>query len=192
MAPASSRRGWPDYLFARLAGIEVQLIPYKGSAEVVQALLTGSVDFIIDGVAASLPLIQSGRLRSLAKLNSRPLSPLPDAAAARRRRRSAGARGHLDLDRPRGARRHAGAVVDKIQREVARIYADPVVAEKLENSGINAVSTPEELSAFFRQEAERWGEVFKESGIKLNSDTRSALSYPRRIPRVLTAARTAH
>src|SRR5215813_14738189 len=47
------------YLFAREAGISVQLIPYKGSADVVQGLLTGSVDFIVDGVAASLPLIQA-------------------------------------------------------------------------------------------------------------------------------------
>src|SRR5215813_5598077 len=47
------------YLFAREAGISVQLIPYKGSPDVVQGLLTGSVDFIVDGVAASLPLVQS-------------------------------------------------------------------------------------------------------------------------------------
>ncbi|MEA3022316.1 MAG: hypothetical protein QOK01_1168, partial [Alphaproteobacteria bacterium] len=66
------------YLFARSAGIEVQLIPYKGSADVVQGLLSGSVDFIIDGVASSLPLIQSGKLRALAKLNGRPLPVLPD------------------------------------------------------------------------------------------------------------------
>src|ERR1043166_8926644 len=66
------------YLFAREAGISVQLIPYKGSADVVQGLLTGSVDFIVDGVAASLPLIQGGKLRALAKLNRRPLPVLPD------------------------------------------------------------------------------------------------------------------
>src|SRR3954470_17342108 len=66
------------YLFAKAAGIEVQLIPYKGSADVVQGLLSGSVDFIIDGVASSLPLIQSGKLRALAKLNGRPLAVLPD------------------------------------------------------------------------------------------------------------------
>src|SRR5215813_5302234 len=66
------------YLFAREAGIAVQLIPYKGSADVVQGLLTGSVDFIVDGVAASLPLIQGGRFRALAKLNTRPLAVLPD------------------------------------------------------------------------------------------------------------------
>src|SRR5580693_8559577 len=66
------------YLFNREAGIDVQLVPYKGSAEVVQGLLTGAVDYIIDGVASSLPLIQSGRFRPLAKLNSRPLPALPD------------------------------------------------------------------------------------------------------------------
>ena len=47
--------------FAKAAGIDVVLIPYKGSAEVVQGLLTGSVDFIVDGVAPSLPPITSGR-----------------------------------------------------------------------------------------------------------------------------------
>ncbi len=57
--------------FAKAAGIEVQLIPYKGSSEVVQGLLTGSVDFIVDGIAPSLPLIQSGQFRPLAKLNNR-------------------------------------------------------------------------------------------------------------------------
>jgi tripartite-type tricarboxylate transporter receptor subunit TctC len=39
------------YLFNREAGIDVQLVPYKGSAEVVQGLLTGAVDYIIDGSA---------------------------------------------------------------------------------------------------------------------------------------------
>src|SRR5262249_5103577 len=62
---------------AKAAGIDVVLVPYKGSAEVVQGLLTGSVDFIVDGVAPSLPLITSGQFRPLAKLNSRPLPALP-------------------------------------------------------------------------------------------------------------------
>ena len=65
------------YLFNREAGLEVQYIPFNGSAPTVQGLLTGSVDYIIDGAATSLPLIQSGKLRALAKLNSRPLTALP-------------------------------------------------------------------------------------------------------------------
>ncbi len=59
--------------------------------------------------------------------------------------------------------------IDKIQAEVVKIYADPATADKLEKSGINAVSsTPEEFDAFFRKEAVRWEKTFKESGIKLD------------------------
>ena len=58
--------------FAKAAGIEVVLVPYKGSSEVVQGLLTGSVDFIVDGMAASLPLIQAGKLRAAGEAQQPP------------------------------------------------------------------------------------------------------------------------
>jgi tripartite-type tricarboxylate transporter receptor subunit TctC len=60
-------------------------------------------------------------------------------------------------------------VIDKFQHEVVRMYADPVIAEKLERAGISAVSsTPEEFEAFVRKELDRWGQLFKDSGIRLN------------------------
>jgi len=157
------------YLFAKSAGIEVQLIPYKGSADVVQGLLSGSVDFIIDGVASSLPLIQSGKLRALAKLNGRPLPVLPDLqplAVAAGLAELEDMSSWIRLVAPAGTPR---AVVDKIAREIAAFYADPVVAGRLEQAGITAVtSTPGEFDAYFRAEAARWSRVFRESGIKLD------------------------
>jgi tripartite-type tricarboxylate transporter receptor subunit TctC len=157
------------YLFAKSAGIEVQLIPYKGSADVVQGLLSGSVDFIIDGVASSLPLIQSGKLRALAKLNGRPLPVLPDLqplAVAAGLAELEDMSSWIGLVAPAGTPR---PVVDKIAREIAAIYADPVVAGRLEQAGITAVtSTPPEFDAYFRAEAARWTRVFRESGIKLD------------------------
>ncbi len=157
------------YLFAKSAGIEVQLIPYKGSADVVQGLLSGSVDFIIDGVASSLPLIQSGKLRALAKLNGRPLPVLPDLqplAVAAGLAELEDMSSWIGLVAPAGTPR---AVVDKIAREIAAIYADPVVAGRLEQAGITAVTTtPGEFDAYFRAEAARWTRVFRESGIKLD------------------------
>jgi tripartite-type tricarboxylate transporter receptor subunit TctC len=49
------------------------------------------------------------------------------------------------------------------------MYADPVIAEKLQNAGISiASSSPEEFDAFVRKELDRWGQVFKDSGIQLN------------------------
>ncbi len=157
------------YMFNRAAGINVQLIPYKGSAEVVQGLLTGAVDYIIDGVASSLPLIKSGQFRPLAKLNSRPLPTLPDVPPL------AEAAGMPELDdmsswialvAPAGTPRD---IVERLQGKVAAIYNDPATNERLIAAGLNPVSsTPEEFDAFFRKEAARWTKAFKESGIKLD------------------------
>jgi tripartite-type tricarboxylate transporter receptor subunit TctC len=157
------------YLFNREAGIDVQYIPFQGSPPTVQGLLTGAVDYIVDGAATSLPLIQSGKLRALAKLNSRPLPALPDVKPLAV---EAALPALDDISTWIGFVAPAGtprAIVDKIQREVVTMYADPVIAEKLEKSGISAAtSTPEELDAFVRKELDRWGRVFKDSGIKLN------------------------
>jgi tripartite-type tricarboxylate transporter receptor subunit TctC len=153
--------------FAKAAGIDVVLVPYKGSSEVVQGLLTGSVDFIVDGIAPSLPLIKDGRFRPLAKMNERPLSWLPDVKYIA----EASGLPLTEMSSWIGLVAPAGtpAIVDKLQREVVRIYADPVVADRLEKAGIFPVTTtPAEFDAFFRSEAERWTRVYKESGIKLD------------------------
>ena len=157
------------YLFNREAGISVELVPYKGSAEVVQGLLTSAVDYIFDGVATSLPLIKAGTFRPLAKLNSAPLPSLPDVAPL------SALVGMPALDDISSwialvaPARTPRAILVKLQAEVARIYADPALHDRLEAAGINPVSsTPEELDAFIRGEAVRWKAVFRESGIELD------------------------
>jgi len=156
------------YLFSKTAGIDAVFIPYKGSAEVVQGLLTGSIDFSIDGVAASLALIKGGKLRALAKLNNRPLSALPDLQPLSV---AANLPGLGEISTWAGLVAPAGtppAIVDKIQRAVARVAADPEVSSKLSNFGISSVSTsPAEFDTYFRNELDHWSKVFKESGIML-------------------------
>jgi tripartite-type tricarboxylate transporter receptor subunit TctC len=157
------------YLFAREAGIQVQLIPYKGSPDVVQGLLTGAVDFIVDGIATALPLVSAGKIRALAKLNSRPLPALPSVEPLSV---VAGLPNLGDISSWTGFVAPAGTprpIVDKLQKAIAQMYADPAVFKKLESSGITAVaSTPEEFEDYFRKEAVRWQAVFKDSGIKLD------------------------
>jgi tripartite-type tricarboxylate transporter receptor subunit TctC len=157
------------YLFSRLAGMDTVFIPYKGSAEVVQGLLTGSIDFSIDGVSASLPLIREGKLHALAKLNNRPLAALPDlqplSFAA-----SLPELGEVStwagLVAPAGT---PPAIVTRIARDIAAVAADPEVGAKLQGFGIVATSsTPSEFDRYFRSELERWSSVFRDSGITLD------------------------
>jgi tripartite-type tricarboxylate transporter receptor subunit TctC len=150
--------------FVKAAGMEVVLIPYKGSAEIVQGLLSGSVDFALDSTASSLPQIQSGKFRALAKYSDRPLPMLPDlpslAVAADLPTLGESAT-WIGLMAPAGT---PPAIVDKLQREVAATYADPAMTARLEKAGILAVSsTPQEFRAFIRAETERWGKVLKDN-----------------------------
>jgi tripartite-type tricarboxylate transporter receptor subunit TctC len=152
-------------LFSQKAGIDTVLLPYNGSAEVAHGILTKSVDFVFDGPSAVLPLIQSGDLRPLAKLDSRPFPPLPDLPAL------TAATGvdvgnvtvWLGLVAPRGTPQ---PIVDKLAGEVAKIYADPSVKTKTDAAGISPVaSTPAQFATFIQEEAARWPSVVKSSGM---------------------------
>jgi tripartite-type tricarboxylate transporter receptor subunit TctC len=153
------------FLFNKAAGVETVLVPYNGSAEVAQGLLTKSVDFTLDGTSASLSLIQGGQFRVLAKFDPRPFPPVADlpvitAAVPKLDEITV----WLGLVAPSGT---PAAVVDKLHAEVAKILADPAVKSKADASGLFPVtSTPAEFSAFIRKEAERWSGVVKDSGMK--------------------------
>ena len=152
-------------LFAKTAGIDVQLVPFKGSAEIGQAVLAGTVDFALDSTGTSLPLIQGGHYRALAKYSNRPLPILPDLPSVS----VGGCPGSTKA--PPGSRwwlppaRRARSSTRSIG-EVASIYADAAMIAKLEKVGILAVgsSAPAELDAFIRSETERWSKVLKDSG----------------------------
>jgi tripartite-type tricarboxylate transporter receptor subunit TctC len=130
----------------------------------MEGLLTGSIDFAIDGIASSYPLIKQGRFRALAKLSERPLPQLPDLPPL------ADAAGVPELGdiatwiafyAPAGT---SSEIVGKIQHFIATIYADPGVAQKLDEAGITPVSsTPGELDAYVRSETARWGRVLRDS-----------------------------
>ena len=157
------------FRFAKISGFDAVLIPYRGSADTVQGLMNGSVDFIVDGLAASLPLIKSGQLRALAKLNDRPVTALPEL---RPLAIEAGLPELGEMSTWVGLLAPAGtpaAIVDKIQRDIVAVYADPEVREKLDRAGISPLTmTPAEFDRFFRTEAVQWTKIFQESGIKLD------------------------
>ena len=156
-------------LFNKETGIVAQFVPFQGSPPTVQALMSKSVDYIVDGQAASLPLIQAGMFRALAKTNEGPVSSLP---GLRSLAVEAGSPALNDVSTWIGVVAPAGtprAIIDKVSGEIARIYADPAMMERLQKAGINAVaSTPEELARFIQSEGVRWGKVVKDSGIELN------------------------
>jgi tripartite-type tricarboxylate transporter receptor subunit TctC len=153
------------FLFSQKAGIDTVLVPYNGSAEVAHGILTKSVDFVFDGPSAVLPLIQSGDLRTLAKLDSRPFPPVPELPTL------IAATGvdlgnltvWLGLVAPHGT---PPTIVNKLSSEVANVLGNKELKAKADAVGLYpATLTPAEFAAFIQQEAARWPAVVKLSGM---------------------------
>jgi tripartite-type tricarboxylate transporter receptor subunit TctC len=153
------------FLFNKAAGVQTVLVPYNGSAEVTQGLLTKSVDFTLDGPSAAASLIQSGQFRVLAKFDDRPFPPAANAPTIQT------ALPGLDpitvwlgLVAPKGT---PPAIVAKLQQEVAKTLADPAIKAKADAAGLYpATGTSAEFAAFIKTEADRWSKVVAETGIK--------------------------
>ena len=155
------------HLFHKAAGLDIVYVPFKGTPETVNGLLTGSVDIIYAANATVNPLIASGQVRALAKLDS--TSPpatahLPTLAAAAGLSNLDDMSVWLGLVAPKGTAR---PIIDKLQKKVVQILTDPVVKERLERAGAYAItSTPEEFAAFIRKDADRWSKALKDLNIK--------------------------
>jgi tripartite-type tricarboxylate transporter receptor subunit TctC len=156
------------YVFNKAAGIQVQYIPFRGTPATVQGLLTKSVDMVYAATSIALPLVAEGKLRALARLDSRSFPAVKDIPTLRE---AAGFAAFDDLSVWLGLVAPGGTpkpVVDKIHREVVRILNDPPVKERVDRSGnyINTSRSPEEFGAFIRKEADRWSKVLPETGIR--------------------------
>lgn len=143
--------------FAKAAGIDVALVPFKGSADITQGLLTGAVDFALDSVSNALPLIRAGKFRALAKYSDRPLPIMPDVPSLSVAASLPGvgeSSTWIALVAPRATPK---PVIDKLQREVAATFADPDLEARLRAAGLSAESsTPEQLETLIRSDSTRW------------------------------------
>jgi tripartite-type tricarboxylate transporter receptor subunit TctC len=157
------------HLFHRAAGLDIVYVPFKGTPDTVNGLLTGSVDLIYAANVIVAPVIESGAVRALARLAREAppamadIPPLADAAGLPDFEDISV---WLGLVAPRGT---PAPIIDKLSAEVARILADPALAQRAERTGNYPVSTtPQEFARFLRREADRWSRVIAELNLKLD------------------------
>jgi tripartite-type tricarboxylate transporter receptor subunit TctC len=157
------------YRFHKAAGIDIQYVPFKGTPATINGLLTGSVQVVYVANVTAAPLVESGKMRALAKLDRRTpasVGNIPTLADAAGLPSLEDMSVWLGLVAPKGTPR---PIIDKLQHKVVEIMADPAMQAKSERTGAFAfTSTPEEFGKFIRQEAARWQPVLQETGIKFD------------------------
>jgi tripartite-type tricarboxylate transporter receptor subunit TctC len=155
------------YRFHKAAGLDIVYVPFKGTPETVNGLLTGSVQIIYAANVTVNPLIESGKVRALAKLDRRTagsMENVPTLADAAGLPNLEDMSVWLGLVAPKGTPK---PIIDKLQQKVAQIMADPAMREKSERTGaFPMITTPEQFGQFIRQEAGRWQKVLQETNIK--------------------------
>jgi len=167
---ASSGNGSGQHLFAAMfasmAGLKMNHVPYKGSAQATTDLLGGTVPVSIPGTAGMMGHIKAGKLRALATTGSKRAEALPELPAIAERLPGYEAYVWLGLLAPKGTPQ---PILDKLARELAAVMAQPDVKAYYANHNLEIVaSTPAEFGRFYRAERDRWARVITETGAKID------------------------
>jgi tripartite-type tricarboxylate transporter receptor subunit TctC len=151
-------------LFKSTAGIDVQVVPYKATGEVVTAAKSGDASFVFENLAPALSHIKSGNLRAIAVTGAKRFPALPDVPTVI----ESGLPGY-DVASWNGFAAPAKtprAVIDRLQQEIAKAVADADVQKRFAELGIEGrASTPEQLLDFYQAESRRWTRVVEAAGI---------------------------
>lgn len=154
-------------LLANTTGMKLTDVPFKGPAETVQALLSGSVQVSMTNVNVSLPHIRNGNLRALAVSTAARDRTIPETPTLN----EAGVPG-FDVSSWFGVVAPAGtprAIVDRISAETLKTLQNPPVATALGKVGFDTYPLgARDFEAFYRAEMAKWAGVVKASGFKLD------------------------
>lgn len=155
-------------LFNKMAGVDIQHVPYRGASAVITDLLGGRLTMFIGSITPLLPHVREGKLRALAITSATRFHAAPELPTM------------VELGYPGfvsvlsiGLMAPAGtppAIVSKIHDDAVKILAMPDVKERLNKTGMEVIaSTPAEFTAAIAAETPIWAKVIKDANIKASN-----------------------
>ena len=153
-------------LFRSLTGVQIEHVAYKGDGQSVPDVVAGIVPLVFCSVIAAMKWIESGRLRALGVTSLARVPVVPDIPPIA----ESGLAG-FDLTSWYAVlvpARTPDEVARTLNAAMLRAMANPDLRTRLEGMGsILAPSTPQELRQHMERETARWGQIVKQTGIKL-------------------------
>jgi tripartite-type tricarboxylate transporter receptor subunit TctC len=153
-------------LFRSLAGVKSTIIPYKGTAQLMNDLLGNHVPMAFGVLPPALGNLQAGKLRAIAVLGERRFSLLPDVPTAS----ESGMPGfesvlHYGVLGPAGMPR---PIVERLNRELRALVASDQIRQRIQAEGGDPLSsTPEEYAKDIDSEERKWATLIKKLNLKV-------------------------
>ncbi|ARP85281.1 Bug family tripartite tricarboxylate transporter substrate binding protein [Bordetella genomosp. 9] len=152
-------------LYAQGNGLQLTHIPYKGGAPALTDLMGGQVDMMFSNMAASSPLVKSGKLRALAVSARERVAGFPQVPTVA----ESGVRDYAVYEW-NGVFAPAGTPKDvavRLETEMRAVLQDPEVRRRLEELGAQPIgSSSQDFARFVDEEMQRAEQVLSASGIK--------------------------
>ena len=150
------------------SGAPIVHVPYKGSSAALNDLMGGQIQLLFENVPTVISYIQTGRLKALAITGDKRAPQLPDVPTAK----EAGLPGLevMSFTTLVASKDVPDALVEKINKDLQKIYANPDFRKGLENLGMTPVgNSPAEAKAYIDKEKARWDNVIKTAKITVGS-----------------------
>jgi tripartite-type tricarboxylate transporter receptor subunit TctC len=165
---ASSGPGTSTHLaaemFNTMTGSKLVHVPFKGNAEVLNALLGGHVKSHFALTASTLQYVRSGAVRAIAVTTEKRLPDLPDVPSIA----ELGYPGY-EISSWQGVFAPAGTpkeIVGRLNHEIVTMLKTPEVQARIRREGAIPIgSSPDEFAARFLSEVEKWARVVKSAGL---------------------------
>ncbi len=151
--------------FAQRAGVRWTYIPYKGGSDAVSAVAAGQADVLFNGMLATWPTVQGGRLRALGVSSAHRVPSAPETPTVAEQGMPGFETGSFQgVVGPIGIPRD---IVAKLNAEFIKVLGSDEMKERFAKQGTEVrTTTPDVLGQWLRTEQARWAKVVKESGEK--------------------------
>jgi len=166
---ASGGNGSPQHLggalFAAHTGIDLKHVPYRDASQAAQGVAGNQVDMTFQGIATVASLAKGGKLRLVGVMADSRQPEYPDTMTLKEQ----GIQGFdfstwFALTSPKGTPKE---IVERLQREVVKALADPVVKERYAGLGLKPNgTTPEQLTTLVGNQLARYGKAIRDNNIK--------------------------
>jgi tripartite-type tricarboxylate transporter receptor subunit TctC len=154
-------------LLNMMAGVKMELIPFKGGTTQITATLAGDIPLGMESINVSLPLHRDGKIKIIGLTSARRLTFAPDLPTIAETFPGFDLGIWQSIVAPAGTPRE---IIERLSASLTKVMAMPEVRDRLLTAGIEPAqsNTPEEFAAFIRSQAETRAKVIKAVGMKLD------------------------